>query len=332
MFTEIAANPASATPALAGAPSGSPAEPSAQTTVEPSAKHKPRRAIAPYLYVLPATVLLIVWTYWPLAQTFELSFYDWNMLPSQPKTFVGGEKYVQVLTLPEMHTALINTAIYIGAFLVLSVGLPVLFALLARGVQGKARTVYQALIFVPFLVTPVATSAVWRWLFAEGTGTIPQIAATLGYDMGNVFRDPNSSIWAVIVIVGWQMLGFGVLVVSAGLAGISPDYAHAASTDGAKPRQITWRITLPLLSPSLVFLALMTILLSAQWTFPIIDLVTQGGPGDSSTNIYYLLYQFGFRNFDAGLSAAAGTIFFVGFGLIALIFVELAERLSFHDN
>lgn len=276
--------------------------------------------------------MLIVWTYWPLAQTFELSFYDWNMLPSQPKTFVGAEKYVQVLTLPEMHTALINTAIYIGAFLVLSVGLPVIFALLARGVQGKARTVYQALIFVPFLVTPVATSAVWRWLFAEGTGTIPQIAATLGHDMGNVFRDPNASIWAVIAIVGWQMLGFGVLVVSAGLAGISPDYAHAASTDGATPRQTTWRITLPLLSPSLVFLALMTILLSAQWTFPIIDLVTQGGPGDSSTNIYYLLYQFGFRNFDAGLSAAAGTIFFVGFGLIALVFVELAERLSFHDN
>lgn len=291
-----------------------------------------RFTITPYLYVLPAVVLLIVWTYAPLVQTFELSFYDWNLIPTQPKIPVGLENYATVLSLPELHQALWNTVIYISAFLFLSVALPVVFALIARRVAGRAKTIYQALIFVPFLVTPVATSAIWRWMFAPEGGTIPAIARTLGIEMGNVFRDPDSSMLAIIVIVGWQMLGFGVLVVSAGLAGISPDYGHAAATDGATERQITWRITLPLLSPSLVFLGLMTILLSAQWTFPIIDLVTQGGPSNSSTNIYYLLYQFGFRNFDAGLAAAAGTLFFIVFGLIALLFVELSERLSFHDN
>ncbi|MFJ4029046.1 carbohydrate ABC transporter permease [Paenarthrobacter sp. NPDC089989] len=292
----------------------------------------PVRRWAPYLYVFPAVVLLLVWTYWPLGQTINLSFYDWNLIPTRPKQFVGAEKYAKVLSLPELHQALANTGLYILAFLGISVALPVVFALLSRRVQGRARTVYQALIFVPFLITPVATSAIWRWLFAPEGGTIPAIAASLGSPMGNVFRDPDGSMAAVIVIVGWQMLGFGVLVVSAGLAGISPDYAAAASIDGASTRQITWRIVIPLLSPSLVFLGLMTILLSAQWTYPIIDLVTQGGPGNSSTNIYYLLYQFGFRNFDAGLSSAAGTLFFVGFGLIALVFVELSERLSFHDN
>ena len=287
---------------------------------------------APYLYVLPATALLVIWTYLPLARTFELSFFDWNLIPTQPKRPVGFENYATVLSLPELHQALWNTVVYIGAFLVLSVALPVVFALVARRVSGRVKTVAQALIFVPFLVTPVATSAIWRWLFAEEGGTIPAVARTLGIELGNVFREPDSSLWAVVVVVGWQMLGFGVLVVSAGLAGISPDYAHAAATDGARESQITWRITLPLLSPSLVFLSLMTILLSAQWTFPVIDLATQGGPSGSSTNIYYLLYQFGFRNFDAGLSAAAGTLFFIGFGLIALLFVELSERLSFHDN
>lgn len=89
---------------------------------------------------------------------------------------------------------------------------------------------------------------------------------------------------------------------------------------------------MPLLSPTLVFLSLMTILLAAQWTYPIIDLLTQGGPTNSTTNIYYLLYQFGFQNFDVGISSAAGVIFFVGFGVIALIFLELQERLSFYDN
>jgi multiple sugar transport system permease protein len=291
-----------------------------------------RRTLSPYLYILPAVVLLLVWTYWPLGQTVNLSFNDWNLIPTKPKQYVDVQKYAKVLSLPELHQALVNTGLYILAFLGISVALPLVFALLSRKVQGKARTAYQALIFVPFLITPVASSAIWRWLFAPEGGTIPAIAASLGAPMGNVFRDPDGSMIAVMVIVGWQMLGFGVLVVSAGLAGISPDYAAAASIDGANGRQITWRIIIPLLSPSLVFLSLMTILLSAQWTYPIIDLVTQGGPGNSSTNIYYLLYQFGFRNFDAGLSSAAGTLFFLGFGLIALVFVELSERLSFYDN
>lgn len=308
------------------------------TAIPPEGNNKPRRRkargvqFAPYLYVLPAVTLLIIWTYAPLMQTVELSFYDWNMLPTQPKVPVGFDNYVEVVTLPELQQALLNTVLYIAGFLILSVALPVVFALISRRVAGKAKTIYQALIFVPFLVTPVATSAIWRWLFAPEGGTIPAVARFFGAEMGDVFRDPNSSMLAVMVIVGWQMLGFGVLVVSAGLAGISPDYAHAAGVDGANERQITWRITLPLLSPSLVFLSLMTILLSAQWTFPIIDLATQGGPSGSSTNIYYLLYQFGFRNFDAGLSSAAGVLFFIGFGIIAFIFVELTEKLSFHDN
>ncbi|MER7797399.1 sugar ABC transporter permease [Microbacterium sp. NPDC096154] len=288
-------------------------------------------SVVPYLYLLPAVLMLVVWTYKPLVETFQLSFFDWNLIPTSPRTFVGVDNYAEVVALPELHVALANTVVYVAAFFVFSLVLPVLVGLLAGRVSGRAKAIYQGLIFVPFLVTPVATGAVWRWLFAE-QGTIPAIARALGWELGNVFRDPSMAIWGVIVIVGWQMLGFGVLVVAAGFAGISPDYGHAASLDGASERQIVRRITLPLLSPSLLFIALMTILLAAQWTYPIIDLLTQGGPTGATTNIYYLLYQFGFRNFDAGLSAAAGVIFFVAFGLIALLFLRLQDRLSFYDN
>jgi len=289
-------------------------------------------ALAPYLYLLPAVVLLVIWIYAPLVQTFSLSFVDWNLIPTSPRTFVGLENYATVLGLPELHQALINTGVYILAFAVFTIGLPLVIALVSRNINGRAKTIYQALIFVPFLVTPIATSAVWRWLFDANSGAIPGIAGALGIDMGNVFREPLGALTAVIVIVGWQMIGFGVLVISAGLAGINPDYASAASLDGAGRGTIMRRITLPLLSPTLVFLGLMTVLLSAQWTYPVIDILTQGGPNGASTNIYYLLYQFGFRNFDAGLSAAAGTLFFIGFGLVAVVFVELSERLSFYDN
>ena len=288
-------------------------------------------ALVPYLYVLPGVLLLIVWTYRPLVQTFGLSFYDWNLLPTSPQTFVGLENYRDVLVLPEMRTAVVNTLIYVAAFFVFSLVLPIIIALLAKQVRGRLRTFYQALIFVPFLITPVATSAVWRWLFAE-QGAVAAVLAGLGIDLPGVFRDADLAIWALIVIVGWQMLGFGVLVVAAGFAGISPEYGQAASLDGASSGTITRRITLPLLSPTIVFLALMTILLTAQWTYPIIDLITQGGPTNSTTNIYYLLYQFGFQNFDAGISSAAGMIFFISFGIVALIFLELQDRLSFYDN
>lgn len=290
------------------------------------------RSLAPYAYLLPAVVLLMVWTYKPLMESFQLSFYDWNLLPTSPMEPVGLENYRSVIAQPELRAALVNTGIYTAAFLVFSLVLPVLIALAARRVTGRARTVYQALVFVPFLITPVATSAVWRWLLAPDGGSVSDAFSAAGIELGNVFRDPQLSLWVIVVIVGWQMLGFGVLVVSAGLAGISPDYADAAALDGATQRQVTRRITLPLLSPTLVFLALMTILLSAQWTYPVIDVLTQGGPGTSSTNIYYLLYQFGFRNFDVGVAAAAGTLFFIGFGIIAMVFVELSERLSFYDN
>jgi multiple sugar transport system permease protein len=134
------------------------------------------------------------------------------------------------------------------------------------------------------------------------------------------------------VICAWQLLGFAVLVVSAGLAGISPDYAEAAAMDGASRWQVVRWVTLPLLRSTLLFLLLMTVLLSGQWTFPLIDVLTQGGPADSSTNAYYLLWELSFRSFDSGLASAAGLVFFAVFGLVAAALVTLAERFSFHDD
>jgi multiple sugar transport system permease protein len=299
----------------------------------PAAKRRTKVVIAPYLYVLPAIALLLMWIYRPLLQTFQLSFYRWNLLPTAPKTPVGFHNYTTLFQNQQLGRAVLNTIIYITASLLFSVVLPLIIALLSRRVHGRARTFYQALIFVPFLVTPVATVAVWRWLFDPYDGVIViTLRGLFGWDIGSVFRNESTAIIAIIVIVGWQMLGFGVLVMSAGMAGISPDYAEAASVDGAGGRSILWRITVPLLSPTLLFLVLMTILLAAQWTYPMIDILTQGGPNDATTNVYYLLYEIAFNNFDAGMAGAAGTLFFLVFGAIAFGLVRLSDRFSFYDN
>lgn len=317
---------------LADPPGGSEHPASRRSGLDAPPKRFLLSHLAPYLYIAPALILLGVWVYKPLIETIQLSFYDWNMLPTSPMTFVGLENYSEVLRLPDIQEAVLNTVIYVLCGMIFLIVIPTVVVLLCQSLGSRSSRIYQALIFLPFLMTPVATSAVWRWLFAEHNGLISQLADALGIQLGNVFRDPDTSLWAIIAILAWQMLGFGVLMVSAGYTGIDSDYAAAASTDGASKFFTLRHITLPLLSPTLVFLGLMAILLVAQWSFPLIDILTGGGPGASSTNVYYVLYEYGFQNFDSGIAAAAGTLFFIAFGIVATIFVELSEKLSFYDD
>lgn len=286
------------------------------------------RSAQPYLYLTPAVALLIVWTYRPLMQAAELSTYSWNMLPTTPMVPVGADNYRRLLELPAVGDSLWRTAILILGLLPFSIVLPVVIAFATRNVNGRARVVYQSVVFAPFLIAPVAGAAVWQWLLDPGAGIVNRI---IGSDR-NWIQDADTAQFVIIVITGWHFLGFAVLVVSAGMAGVDASYQEAAEMDGASKWQIDRWIVLPLLSPTLVFLALMTVLLSAQWTFPLIDTLTQGGPSRSTTNIYYLLWDYGFRTFDAGLSAAAGIVLFLGFGALAGGLVWLSEKVAFHDD
>ncbi|MGW5112934.1 carbohydrate ABC transporter permease [Nocardia sp. NPDC004123] len=286
------------------------------------------RGATPYLYLAPALFLLVVWTYQPLVQALQLSTYSWNLLPTQPMRPVGTANYAQLVHLPSFWASVRRTIWMIAGLLPFTVALPVLIALAGRRVGPHARTVYHALIFAPFLVAPVAVAAVWRWLLHPRTGFVDRVLDS----QRNWVYDARTAQWVIVGITGWQLLGFAVLVVWAGLAGISGDYDEAASVDGASPGQICCWITLPLLSPTLLFLVLTTVLLSPTLTFPLIDTMTQGGPAQSTTNIYYLLYEYAFHSFDAGLSAAAGVLLFLGFGVVAAGLVWISEKVAFHDD
>ncbi len=286
------------------------------------------RAAPPYVYLAPALVLLGIWVYRPLVQTAELSFYSWNLLPTTPMEPVGLDNYRRLMDSPQLGESLWRTAEVIVGLLPFTLVIPVVVALLTRQLGGRARAVYQALVFAPLLVAPVAGAAVWGWLLDPRGGVVDRATGT----SVNWLQETGYAQIAIIVITGWHVLGFAVLVVAAAVSGINGDYTDAAALDGASRWQTTRWITLPLLSPTLVFLLLMTVLLSAQWTFPLIDSLTQGGPADSTTNVYYLLWDYGFRSYDAGMGAAAGMLLFVGFGVVAAALVRLSERLAFHDN
>ncbi|RDI67222.1 carbohydrate ABC transporter permease [Nocardia pseudobrasiliensis] len=306
-------------------------EPVAAQPVTPRRRLEPSaagRLAAPYLYLAPALILLVVWTYRPLLQAIELSTYSWNLLPTAPMRPVGLSNYQRLLALPSFTDSLWRTVVLIGGLLPFTVVLPVLIALAGRRVHRRARTAYQAVFFAPFLVAPVAAAAVWRWLLTPGAGAVDRILGS----RRNWVYEASSAPWVIIVITGWQLLGFAVLMVWAGLTGISGHYDEAARVDGASPGQILRWITLPLLTPTIAFLVLTTVLLSPTLTFPLIDTMTQGGPAGATTNIYYLLWDYAFHSFDAGLSAAAGVLLFLGFGTVAAVLVWISEKVAFHDD
>lgn len=285
-----------------------------------------------YLYLLPAFAAIAVWVYRPVVTTLQLSFFQWNLLETTPKIPVGLDNYVQLLTLPELGNAVRNTLIYIVGMMPFSVVLPLAIALLMQNVAGRMKAVYRSAIFTPMLMAPVVVAIIWSWIMNPIGGVLNNgLHAAFGVAPIYWFRDGKLAILGIIVITGWKLLGFSTLIFSAGLTNVNSEYLDAANVDGASRWQTIRYIILPLLSPTILFMVMLSVLLSSQWTFPLVNVLTQGGPLDATTNIYYLLYQFGFRNFNIGLSTAAAVLFFAVFGVLALAFTWLSDKLAFYD-
>lgn len=289
-------------------------------------------ATRPWLYVLPAIVTFVIWVYWPLGRAFYLSFFEWNMLPTAPMTNVGLANYDNLLRLPQLRQALVNTAIYMIGLLPMSVVIPLAIAIYTHDLPARWRNVYRALIFVPLIIPPVVAAAVFRWLLDREHGVVNIAIMWFGGSPIAFLSNPTYAIWTLIFITGWKLIGFATLILSAANANINPSLIEAARMDGASGWQIVRDVRLPLLSSTILLLVLMTILLGAQWTFTYINVLTLGGPLGTTTNIYYLLWEFGFSSLSVGWSSAAAVILFVGFSALASALFWLMDRYSFYDN
>jgi multiple sugar transport system permease protein len=304
-------------------------------TVEVATVSVPRRLGAraePYLYLAPALIGVLVWIYRPLVETVDYSFYNWNLIATSPKRNVGWSNYSQLFHLSALWQAVGTSGFFMLGLILFGVLLPLLIGAVTENVSARSRSVYRALIFLPVLVSPVVTATVWEFLLAPAGGFIDTVLGWFGFDQTNWLQQPNTAKYAIAAISGWKILGVAVLIVTAGFAAISTEYYEAAAIDGANRRQVFGRITLPLLSPTLLFMFITAVLLSSQIVFPLLNVLTQGGPEGSTTDIYYFLYSYGFSSFNVGLASAAAVCFFIVFGVVAVICIRLLERFSFYDN
>ena len=286
----------------------------------------------PWVYLTPTIATFVVWTYWPLIVAAYLSFYQWNMLPTATPRFVGWENYANLLTLPEMRQAVRNTALYILGLLPLSVVLPTAVAILTQDLSGPFRSLYRSLIFIPMIIAPIVAAVLWRWLLNEDHGLVNAGIEVLGLTPVGFLKDPSIALWTLVWITGWKLIGFATLLLSAANGTIDPGYIEAARMDGATRWQVIRDVRLPLLSPTILLLTMMTILFGAQWSFVYINALTGGGPLQSTTNVFYLMWDYGFQSYSAGWSATAGMLTFAGFGLIAVLCLWLMKKVAVHEK
>ncbi|MBZ5753595.1 carbohydrate ABC transporter permease [Metabacillus rhizolycopersici] len=297
-------------------------------------KIKRKKNWLPYLFILPTVLLIAFWLYKPLLQNLSYTFYDWNMLPGTVPQFVGFENFTTLFSHKDFSIAIYNTLFYIIIMLPFSIIIPLYLANMTQELSKSYRNFYRALLFLPMIVAPVAISIIFQWLLHPTNGLVNNILLQLGL-IENGIQFFTNEFWAkfmIALIAGWKMIGFSTLIFSASIGSIDQSYYEAARLDGASKRRMFYTITVPLISPTLMLLLTMSILFANEWTFAFIDVLTSGGPYGSSTNLYYIMYDFAFKDMNVGLSAAASLMFLILFGSIAIILQIITKKVTFYDN
>jgi multiple sugar transport system permease protein/sn-glycerol 3-phosphate transport system permease protein len=270
-------------------------------------------------------VLLAVFTYWPLLHTIYLSFVQWNMNPDQTMRWVGMANYRGTFNSPLFDAAFRNTLIYIIASIPLKVLLPIPIAIFVwtLGTRGQ---VYRALLFLPTLFSFTVVAVVFLWMLNPIGGHFVQIARLLGGQWPNVLTDPDLAIWTILLISTWKVIGFNTLLYVAGLASINRDYVEAMRLDGASDWRLVRHLLWPLLTPTTLFVLISTVIFAIQQVFTPIDIMTEGGPQNGTTNLFYMVYQYAFRTFNVGFGAAGTVIIFAFLLAITLLKMRTLDR------
>ena len=279
---------------------------------------KSKEKLIPYLFLLPALVIFLLLTVYPLAETLRLSLFRYYYLTGRFR-FVGIENYIKLLRSGLFRRAIWNTVEFsvIATFMQFLIGF--LLALIFN-VEFRFRKFLLPLIVVPMITPPAAVSSVWKLMLDYRFGIINNFLDFIGLPRFNWLGDPNLAMLSIVIVDTWQYTPFVFLVLLAGLQSIPKELYEAAMIDGAGRVSLFKNITLPLLRP---FIAIV-ILLRIIDTFKIFTkpaLITGGGPGDATETLTFFFYKESFKFLKLGIGSAAAMLMTVIIGLFSLIYI-----------
>lgn len=275
-------------------------------------------AIAAWIFLTPALILLGVFILWPIIYLFYLSFTAGNFTATGVR-WVGARNYLRLILTSDFWQVIGNTIYFTLATVIPSLIIPLGLAVLLNrslALRGLLRTAY----FIPSITSLVAAGLGFRWLFQ----TDGPVNSLLNYFGVSPIPWLGSTTWAMPVLILlsiWKQLGFNLVVFLAGLQAIPLNLYEAAQLDGANEWQQFWHITLPGLKPSLVFATVTTAIFTLR-SFEQVYVITGGGPLNSTNLLVYYIYEQAFAQFDFGYAAAAATVLLA----ITLVLVYLQLR------
>ncbi len=285
----------------------------------------PGHPILPYLLVLPSLLVIFVFLIVPFAESVWGSFFVSSFFGSKT-VFVGLSNYLELFTSPDYLHSVVVTLLF-SSFVVL-VGLSAslgIAMLLNQKIGGLG--IYQIALVWTYSISPAVAGTIWALLFAPATGLVPWLVSLVapGYTLNWMTNGPLA-LFVVSLAATWKMLGYNIVFFLAGLQNIPDELTDAARVDGAGP-WLTFRyITLPMLSPTTTFLLFMNMLYAFFQVFGLIDIMTQGGPGDATNLLVYNLYRDAFIHLDSGRANAQSVIIFIVIALAAMLQLRAATR------
>lgn len=284
------------------------------------------RKITPYLFLIPALVILSIIVFYPALQAFSLSFSKFGYDLTQPPEWVGLENFKRLADDRLFRQTLINTIIYL-----LGVVPPLVFLslVLAIIVNQKLRGIhwFRTAYYTPVVISMVVAGLAWKAIYWSN-GILNQFCFSLGFKDGIPWlTSADFAIWSVMIVTIWKGLGYYMVIYLAGLQGISPELYEAGAIDGSDGWKKHWDITIPLMKPY-IFLVAVISALSATKVFEEIYLLTQGGPRNTTKTVVYYLYEKAFKDLDFNYASTIGLVLFTFILVLSIVNLSLSNKVN----
>lgn len=282
-----------------------------------------KEASLSYGLLAPSLFFLGVFVLYPAAQSFYLSFHDVDPF-SGAITSVGWSHYLELLASPEYWNSVRTSLLFAFYTVPLAIILSLVIAALLDN-SPYVRGLFRTIFLLPVGISPAMAAMLWVFLYNPTAGYLNYLLGLVGIDGPNWLSDSNWALLSVSIATVWKEIGFNVIFFLAGLAAVPDELKEAATIDGATSFKRFWYITLPLISPTLFFVATVSVIHAFE-SFGQIHLLTKGGPAQATNVLVYNLYRDAFQNFRTGIASAQAVLLFAVILVVTALQFQIAKR------